>query len=138
MQPNVQEKFEKEPDSLLSLLLLCRATPQGLMCVSCLVWSTCHAPTTSLNDYYSAVLRCCCAAFNFVTLQGYSPGLDACELPGLVDLSAGRYAGVMPQQALGLQLGLAYAQMYSIRCVTRLHCMHPDVFRQHKVCFSDV
>jgi hypothetical protein len=39
-----------------------------------------------------------------------------CELPGLVDLSAGRYAGVVPQQALGLQLALAYAQMYGIRC----------------------
>jgi hypothetical protein len=48
-------------------------------------------------------------------LQGFTPGLDVTSLPGLVDLSAGRYAGVVPQQALGLPLVLAYAQMYGVR-----------------------
>lgn len=47
--------------------------------------------------------------------QGFTPGCDVASLPGLVDLSAGRYAGVVPQGALGLTLGLAYAQMYGIR-----------------------
>jgi hypothetical protein len=30
----------------------------------------------------------------------------------------------MPQQALGLQLGLAYAQMYGIRWVRCVLCIH--------------
>jgi hypothetical protein len=61
----------------------------------------CTAPSLPCN--------CCCC------LQGFAPGLDVSSLPGLVDLSAGRYNSVMPQQPLGLQLGLSYAQMYGIR-----------------------